>query len=63
MNKLKCLTSDDHSAFIPDEVYECCLEDEFVTGRDGWDWYFQPSPTDGVVVLCGIDEITFEVLS
>ncbi|MBU8970811.1 hypothetical protein KSS88_18365 [Bacillus altitudinis] len=62
MNKLKCLTSDDHSAFIPGEVYECCLEDEYVTGRDGWDWYFLPL-SEQVVVLCGIDEITFEVVS
>lgn len=61
MIKIKCLTSDDHSAFIPGEVYDYNPDEECSTGLDGWDWYLMPLG-DGVMVLCGLDETSFEVL-
>lgn len=58
MTKIKCLTSDDHSAFIPGEVYDYNADEECSTGLDGLDWYLEPV----VMVLCGMGETSFEVL-
>lgn len=61
MIKIKCLNSDDHCAFIPGEVYDYNSAEGCSTGLDGWDWYLEPLG-DGVMVLCGLNETSFEVL-
>ena len=61
MIKIKCLTSDDYSSFIPGEVYDYNPDEGCSIGLDGWDWYLEPLG-DGVMVLCGLDETSFEVL-